>query len=306
MIDMKLLGGMCDMYYDYRVGLNFLKELDYDRYEYPNEVTNIHIYTEVKNSKELECIKSCLATQNLDNVRPIIWSDYNIEDNDFIQPYKEYLDLRVYDPVEEARGTILENNRVWITSDISDRNHYMKSGILRFLVTHKYGGIWADMDMVFLRDLKPILDQEWAYMWGSETDFKGFGPCAAMMNIHKDSHHSRICMEEILNTHVVPDSTVLDHMLLARVYSRRPFDVFPSTFFNTEWLISKVDEPLSRETEENWFYNRTNIAKDNLFLNAFSWHWHNSSKKDYPIQIGSKFSLLRKRTNQLLKEKGII
>jgi len=40
-------------------------------------------------------------------------------------------------------------------------------------------------------------------------------------------------------------------------------------------------------------------------LDAFAWHWHNSSNKDREIQVGSKFDLLRKRTEQLLKEKGI-
>ena len=157
------------------------------------------------------------------------------------------------------------------------------------------------MDMIFLRDFKPILDQEWAYMWGSETDFYGFGPCAAMMNINKKSQHSNLCMNEIVRTNVDPDSTILDHVLLAKVYSKRKFDIFPSTFFNTEWLISKTD-PEFRSLLGHGF-SKIQTDKDFLFLDAFAWHWHNSSNKDRLIEEGSKFDLLGNRTNQLLKKK---
>lgn len=37
----------------------------------------------------------------------------------------------------------------------------------------------------------------------------------------------------------------------------------------------------------------------------FAWHWHNSSNKNREIQKGSKFDLLRNRTEKLLKEKGL-
>jgi hypothetical protein len=295
-----------ELYFDYRLGLELLRNIKDEDYSYPEEIVNFHIYTEVKTNKELECVKSFLATQNLEKTRLVIWSDYEIYDNPLLQPYKHLVTFKVYNAREEAKGTLLADHPVWINSDISDTKHYMKSGILRFLVTHKYGGVWADMDMVFLRDFKPILDQEWAYMWGGETDFESFGPCAAMMNFKRQSQHSNVCMEEICTTPIHKDSTILDHMLLAKVYSRQPFSVFPSTFFNTEWLISKVDRPLSEDLENDWFYNRKNTAKDNLFLEAFAWHWHNSSKKTYPIEEGSKFDLLRKRTDTLLYKKGIL
>ena len=74
------------------------------------------------------------------------------------------IDFRVYSN-EESKGTTLENYDILKIKDIK---YYMKSGILRFLVTNKYGGVWCDMDMVLLRDFKPILDQEWAYVWGSD------------------------------------------------------------------------------------------------------------------------------------------
>ena len=52
--------------------------------------------------------KVFLATQNLDHTNLIIWSDYSIEDNELIQPYKDYLTLKVYKR-EEAVGTPMEH-----------------------------------------------------------------------------------------------------------------------------------------------------------------------------------------------------
>ena len=138
-----------NLYVDYRAGLDFLKDLDFSSEESSKEVTFFHIYSEVRTQKELECIKSFLATQNLEKCQLIVWSDYDIKDNPLIQPYKNYLDLRVWNPEDEAQGTPLENS-VWLAAD--DSKHYMKSGILRFLAPYKYGGVWADMDMIFLND----------------------------------------------------------------------------------------------------------------------------------------------------------
>lgn len=300
-----------ELFQDYKKCLQFLSEIKDENYEYPEGVTNFHVYSEIKTEKELLCIESYLATQNLEKTKLILWSDYDISDNNLIQPYKHLIDMRVYDVRKESEGTVLKNNEKWFNAH--DSKHYMRSGILRFLVTHKYGGVWADMDMIFIRDFKPILDQEWAYMWGSEMDFYNFGPCAAMMNIKKNSEHSKICMDEILKTESVPDSTVLDHMLLAKVYTKKRFSVFPSVFFNTEWQMntryvngSRKYDPngLGTQTEHGWFAK--NDFSELLFEESFAWHWHNSSHKNKIIEKDSKFDLMTNRVKQKLIERNII
>ena len=300
-----------ELYKDYEESLSFLSSIKNDEYNYPKNITYFHIYSEIKNEKELLSIESYLATQNLEKTKLILWSDYDISDNKLIEPYKHLIELRIYDFKSESKGTILENNEY--LANASDTKYYMKSGILRFLVTYKYGGIWLDMDMVLLRDFKPILDQEWAYMWGSEMNFYDFGPCAAIMNIHKESKHGELCLNEILNTQMVPDSTVLDHVLLAKVYSKNKFTIFPSAFFNTEWQMNtkwvdgiRIYDPngIGTKTESGWFIQ--NEYSDSLFENAFSWHWHNSTYKSHKIQEGCKFSLLQNKMKGILKNKQII
>lgn len=285
--------------------LEFLRGIDYSKYEYPKEIANFHIYTELKTDKQRMVLKSFLATQNLDHTRLFVWSDYDITNDETLKPYLGYAEFKVYNPKEEAKGTVLEGSK-WL--DAKDSKHWMNSGILRFLVPHKYGGIWADMDMIFLRDLKPILDQEFAYMWGTSMDFarlKGgndcFGPCAAFMNIHKNSEHSNICLQEIMKTPIRPNTTCLDHELLAQVFRIKPFTVFPCVFFNTEWQMGKSGVAI----QESWFDKKNTFEKD-LFLEAFSWHWHNTSNRNKNVVDGSKFYTLSEITKRKLIERGII
>jgi len=269
---------------------------------YPDHTVNFHLYTEVKNEKELLAVKSFLATQNLDHTKLILWSDWDIQKNELLAPFKDSIDFRVYDPMTLAEGTILEGNTKQLLA--KDNLHYMMSGMLRFLAPYKMGGIWFDMDMVLFRDLAIILDQEFAYMWGSETDFAGHGPCAAFMNIHEKSEHASICLEEIVKAPIIPNTVCRDHQLLAKVYSRRPFTVFPSAFFNTEWQINIKHPEKGTKIEAGWF--KKNEYSDELFLEAFSWHWHNSSHKNDIIEPGSKFYNLNKFIDRHLIHKGIL
>ena len=301
-----------EMYKNYRKCLSYLWQVESCNYEFPDEVVPFHIYTEVRTEKELLAIKSYIATQDLDRTKLIVWSDYDISNQENIQPYKEHLDLRVYDAVEEAKGTPLEGIEKY-TKIQDDHNHYMSSGVLRFLVLYKYGGIYMDMDMVLLRDFRPILGQDFAYQWGSSTDFAKErrwepdcnGPCAAMLGAVKGSEFIELCIEEVKNTIIQPLTTCFDEDMLARVYARNPdcFTIFPSPFFNTEWLMSKVDKELVEEVEASWF-DKPLKDQGHLFLNAFAWHWHNSANKHKIIVKGSKFDLLNEWIDGVIKLNG--
>jgi len=292
-----------EFYKDYEMCLEFLSNIKDENYEYPSDVTLFHIYTEVRTDKELECIKSFIATQNLEKCKLIIWSDYDINDNPRIQPYKEYLDLRLWDAKKEAKGTILEGIP---HLDAMDDKHYLQSDLLRILVLYKYGGVWVDMDIIFLRDFKPLLDQEYMYQWGGDIDFANQGACATVISGFKKSEFMTKLMQGVIDSRIVPETTIWGKDLFASLWKKWPnFTIFPSPFFNTEWLISKKDVKLSEDVENGWFINN-GIGDKYLFLEAFAWHWHNSSKKHLPIEKGSKFYALQEVTNKRLKERKII
>ena len=92
-----------ELYQDWNKCLNFLNNLNYGDYKYPKEVSNFHIYSEIKTEKELLSVKSFLATQNLDETNLVLWSDYDIKENKFLflmrlpdnkcGEYNKFLDL---------------------------------------------------------------------------------------------------------------------------------------------------------------------------------------------------------------------
>lgn len=284
-----------DLYRDYRLGLHYLKQLDFNKFEYPNEVTYFHVYTEVKTENELECIKSYFATQNLQKTKLVIQSDYDISNQENIKEYKDKIDFRIYNPIEEAKGTILENHVEKLLA--KDGKYYLQSDLLRLLALHKYGGIWIDMDIILLRDFKPILDQEFLYQWGGDTNFSIEGCCATVISLKKDSKLSQLFLEEILNMPIIGSTTIWGKDLFARVYRKNKFDILPSSFFNIEWLISKVDKKLSEDILDFWFDKE--CPDELLFLDCFAWHWQNSTNKNKTIQPNSKFDKLRKYIDSL-------
>ena len=105
MIDINLKENF-ELFTDYVKCLEFLKTVDSD--SYPEAVTNFHVYSEMKTDKELLCIESFLATQNIEKTNLILWSDYDVSDNRLLEPYKELIDFRVYRSEEESVGTALE------------------------------------------------------------------------------------------------------------------------------------------------------------------------------------------------------
>ena len=297
------------LYNDYEECLKFLETVKEEDFEYPEEKVNFHFYTEIKNPKQLMVIKSFLATQNLEKCNLILWSDYDIQDNPLIQPYKEYIDFRVWDPVSEAIGTPLENHLHILLA--KDEKHYLQSDLLRILALHKYGGIWADMDIIFLRDFKPLMGQEYMYMWGSETDFANQGACATVLSLNKGSELSLELINEVKGAPPRPATTCWGRDIFATLFRRYKYNILPGTFFNTEWCINKKYPGLGTEIEKSWFRTNPSLAQDSsygsedsyLFKQAFTWHWHNDSAKNELPTPGSKFFLLSEWIDDILKHK---
>lgn len=291
-----------ELYQDYKACLQFLRNLNYSDYKYPEERVKFHIYTEIKSEKELMAIKSYLATQNLEKTELIVWSDYDISDNPLIQPYKKYVTFNVYNPELEAVGTPLKKNK---KLKMRDPLYYLQSDLARILLLYKYGGVWYDMDVILLRDFKPILDQEYMYAWGGETDFLKEGACATVIGAKAKSEFSLRLVKMLMKTKAKPGSVCWGKKMFAKLYKKFKYNIMPCTFFNTEWCIySNKYGSLGAEIESRWFFNPLN-NEEHLFPDAFGWHWHNSSKKTFQVVKGSKFDMLEDYINKKLAERGI-
>ena len=291
-----------NLYLNYLDCLDFLRNIKNENYEYPVEKVNFHIYSEFRTDKEIVSLMSFFATQNLDKTKVIVWSDYDITNEPRVQRFKDLVDFRVWDVKSEAIGTPIENQTRMFSA--SDEKHYLQSDLLRLLALYKYGGVWIDMDVILLRDFRPILDQEYMYMWGSETNFASQGACASVLSLKKESEFSLKLLEEAKKMSIVPNSTCWGKDMFAQLYRHYKFDIMPTSFFNIEWCINKHTPGLGDYIEQGWFKNRQD-NKDFMFFESFAWHWHNSSKKNLIIEPNSKFDLLIKFIENKLIEKGL-
>ena len=158
-------------------------------------------------------------------------------------------------------------------------------------------------------------------MWGSAVEFATYGACATVLGLDKQSEFATELLREISITRPIPDTASWSKDgVYKNLYKRYKYPVLPSAFFNTEWQILSVDDwsdpaqpnnavryPKEEKPSEDYWFQKPLENKDQLFLDAFSWHWHNGGGRLSVDKIteGSKFDILSKYIDNKLKEKGI-
>ena len=255
-----------------------------------NEDTNFFIYWIGNNItyKHSVVLKSFLATQNLSKCKLFIYSDVDISKNDFFKDYinNVNIEFRIFDVHEESKGTPLENFKHNDNIKLHRPNPALESDFFRILMLYKYGGVYIDFDVLFLRDLAPLLQYEFMYQWGSEDNRIN----GAIMHIKKESKLSKDLIKEILTKDVsyFKGSLSWADELYCKVREyNKDWIVFPGAFFNPEWQHTVVC---------NFFKDINNI---NLYDGSFAWHWHNNYNEI--IEPNSKFDILDKIFTSKLK-----
>jgi 2-polyprenyl-3-methyl-5-hydroxy-6-metoxy-1,4-benzoquinol methylase len=250
------------------------------------EKTDIHFYWREPlpfGRKQAACIKSAIVSQNLDNVRIHLWSNSDLSRNEWVQPIERHIYLHHYDAKVEARGTPLEG---WAGLDKDDELCWLGGDLFRLLILYRYGGVYVDCDVLLLRDLAPLLGQEFLYQWGTELDKMN----GAVMRLFAKSKTAENLLTMIPRMPAGVKSTDWGSTLYGEVRKfDKSFTVFPCAFFNTEWQLyinmGESAHPFKKGNDSHWD-----------FEGVFAWHWHN--KWDVPIEEGSKFHRLEARINE--------
>lgn len=266
--------------------LDFCRGID-ENVEFP-EKTDFHVFWNVGlpfGRKQILNLKSYLCTQDLEKTTYNLWCNVDLTNNPVLKPFLPFINFRLYDPRAEVVGTVLEN-RPDIVHAQDDLN-WAKGDLFRILILHKYGGVYTDVDVVFLRNFAPLLGQEFMYKWGREKGMIN----GAIMRLFKDGELSNQLLNEINRGYSAPATTVWSTDLYQRVrlYNKN-WTVFPSGFFNSEWQDVNVGA---------W-----NPMKKYDYLDydgAFSWHWHN--KWNDEVEEGSKWYNIEKLFDEKISKK---
>ncbi|KAG1148584.1 hypothetical protein G6F37_002521 [Rhizopus arrhizus] len=147
----------------------------------------------------------------------------------YTQPPSSKLIVWVFDdgPLKQSKywQTISSDNRVQLRKiDNNDDLTRIKSNkdLLQLTILYRYGGVWFDLDVLFIRDLSPLLDREWMSQ-GSCFESKPKRFKGGLMHFFKDSHY--LC--EMISTASITND------IYSRVYDRylthgiKPWAILP-------------------------------------------------------------------------------
>jgi hypothetical protein len=224
------------------------------------------------------CLKSLLLTQ----AEPLaVWLWLTPETLENRSPALDVIGalpcvtLKEYRPSHEARGTVLEGSPL-----LTPNRPATASDAFRVLVQLKYGGVYFDMDVLFLDDLRPLLDVEFFWQWSNQP----FGT-NAISHFRKGSPNIRALARRGLHegTFFPPRLFDLtgDSSWPARVVA------LPSFLFSPAWIAHDTGMATNAYCNhiDDFFESTTTVSWADFFPGSYAYHWHNGWNR--PIRKSS-------------------
>lgn len=260
--------------------------------------------------KQAFAVKSFLATQDLKKSELWLWLDIEnghtgYEENLNLRPFLPFLQIRCFDPEVEARNTPLER-----MSDLYDGVRLAsRSDFFRHVILYKYGGIYIDMDMMFLRDMSALLGNEhfhdeFCYRWSAHLPYGN----SAVLRLRQHSDTARTLLVTCGEAGSCRPKDVL------RFEDNAGLDllVLPCPFFDALWphhdrQDNYNDAPFDRFADFfrkfGWRFKRNPAVRSyrDFFPGAFAYHWHNFW--DAREHKDSYFGLFNREFDIILGEK---
>jgi len=293
------------LYTDNNYAVNRLREgidLGVEGFDYRalNEKITCHCYWYGNvDRKQAFSIKSFLCTQNMRKCKIILWIDTkagfdNYYDNTYIAPLLPLIEVRYYDPVKEIQGTPWQD-QITLVDEQCDLPK--RSDAFRYLILYKYGGLYFDLDVMFLKDFSDLLNIEFCYTW---EDYPYAN--SALLNLKCGGEMVNYLLEKsILKKDVLPWTILrFDDASLEDLF------VFPCAVFDPVWQgLTLEDVPYYDFTDYfkpfgEGFINKLKIQSYRQFFpGCYAYHWHNQWKS--VEHTNSFFGIFEQEFNRLLR-----
>ncbi|TIC15824.1 hypothetical protein E3Q08_03104 [Wallemia mellicola] len=195
-------------------------------------------------------------------------------------------------------------SRVGSSSDANyDRLTVVLSDMARFILTHRFGGVYIDADTLFLRDWEEIWgwNGSFAYRWSRLETYN-----TAVFKMHKNSALGSFLFKTALangfDFHPMTISKYTKDAELDSLLLRLPDALFDSAWLNTEdFQMDRPPFPFFKEfrylfeapVEESAAPSA--VGFDSFYRGAFSYHFHNhwwlpfDPSRNFP-DLGERFS----------------
>jgi len=240
--------------------------------------------------KQIASINSYLKTQDLDTTELWVWLDYLTYSTEIQKiPTHNTIKVMAYNPVVEADETLFKGKQFI--------NHikYIKfrSDIARLMILYKYGGLYFDLDMLLLRDMKPLLHLEFCYTWSYLKAGNN-----AILRFSKGSHRLIKLMHRYYQFLEPYNSGFNFNVSMTHTHLyNESLDILclPCAMFDPVWALfdSKTKSKYSKLNNFDDFFKETDEDISKFFNNQiYAYHWH--SRNDYIIEKDSYFEKIEK------------
>lgn len=232
------------------------------------------------NRKAVFALKSFLATQDLERAEPWLWLDNAGTVPGSREAYTAALGRAIrilnYDPVEQAHDTPLET----APALVAPQDPVTRSDAFRILTLYRYGGLYVDIDTLFLRDFNVLLDSfgssAFCYRWSGYQNASN-----AILYMERANPLGLRLMEHFVKVGSCHPRRALRHKDHADIDLLE----LPSAFFDPLWLHFDrldrfADTPFDKFDDFFRPFTLLNRRKRHIrtiadfFPGAFAYQWH--------------------------------
>ncbi len=140
----------------------------------------------------------------------------------------------------------------------------------RLLALYKYGGVYADMDVLFLRDVRGCCGADFCYQWS-------FYPWAnnAVLSSVRESAAARFLVESSIRLGSAHARKLFKFSVLRGCNG--PLQVLPSFAFDPSWVAvdsGQPDNPFVNANHDEFFLRDAPVAFERFFPESYAYHWH--------------------------------
>ena len=214
-------------------------------------------------------LASFVATQDPQFSELWLWAPLReaaaVRADPLLAPFFTALGSRVrfveFNATAEAAGSPLEGRADLLQSIGRDERVWLEGDLFRALVLFRHGGVYLDADVLLLRNLGPLLGEEWAYPWGTDC----LESNNAVMRVFARSTWATALLEYIGRTPPTAHASYVwgKEALRATSYA---FQRLPPCFVNPLWMSNMVGEAAGLDGAPSFARSR----------GAFATHLHGS------------------------------
>ena len=229
---------------------------------------NYHCYWYGKlTTKHYMSISSCLRTQP--NAVVYLWLDSCTNLNH--EWYTRHTHRLVVLTIDSDDFSLLTKNtpaeHTYLKWLHQKHNLPLRADCIRYLVLYKYGGVYFDLDVLFLHDISCWTHVEWCYEWIGDNKRRGNN---ALLNILQESTTATHIIHKIcqLQTHMHDCRQVFTRDL--------PILCLPAAMFDPLWMSTVYNTPVHPRLhtfQDFWKQRKTSTCT--FFPTCLAFHWHN-------------------------------